>query len=165
MRRLDRATGKLSEQDTKLYSLASRARPPDVAPDTTDLPANWEAIEAPFIIHHGRHYYLLVSWDLCCRGLKSTYRTMVGRSRNITGPYVDKTGTRMLDGGGTQILAGNKTWLGPGGESLYVDKERTLIAFHAYDAKTGRPSLQISTIVWKHGWPQAGLAGGFDLPK
>jgi arabinan endo-1,5-alpha-L-arabinosidase len=165
MRRLDRATGKLSEQDTKLYSLASRARPPDAAPNTAELPANWEAIEAPFIIRHGRYYYLFVSWDLCCRGLKSTYRTMVGRSRNVTGPYVDKTGTSMSDGGGTQILTGNKMWLGPGGESLYVEKDRTLIVFHAYDGKTGRPSMQISTVTWKRGWPQAGLAGDSDSSK
>ncbi len=160
MRRLDRRTGKLSEKDTKLYALATRARPPDAAPNTPTLPANWEAIEAPFILRHGRYYYLFVSWDLCCRGVKSTYRTMVGRARKIAGPYIDASGKRMLDGGGTEILAGNKTWLGPGGESLYADKDRTLIVFHAYDATTGRPALQISTVAWQDGWPRVALAGG-----
>jgi arabinan endo-1,5-alpha-L-arabinosidase len=162
MRRLDRATGKLSQSDPKLYALASRERPPNAEPDTSALPASWEAIEAPFIIRHGRYYYLFVSWDLCCRGVKSTYRTMVGRSRNVTGPYGDASAKPMVDGGGTQILSGNQTWLGPGGESLYADKDRTLIVFHAYDAKTGRPALQISTVAWKHGWPRVALAGDHD---
>jgi arabinan endo-1,5-alpha-L-arabinosidase len=29
--------------------------------------------------------------------------------------------------------------------------------FHAYDAKTGIPSLQISTLTWTGGWPHAAL--------
>jgi arabinan endo-1,5-alpha-L-arabinosidase len=157
MRRLDRETGKLSAKDTKLYALASRERPPDAAPALPGLPADWEAVEAPFIIHHGAYYYLFVSWDLCCRGLKSTYRTMVGRSRKVTGPYVDATGKRMLDGGGTPVLVGNRRWLGPGGESLYVGQDQTIMVFHAYDARTGKPAMQISTVAWKDGWPQVGL--------
>jgi arabinan endo-1,5-alpha-L-arabinosidase len=157
MRRLDRETGKLSAKDTKLYALASRERPPDAAPALPGLPADWEAVEAPFIIHHGAYYYLFVSWDLCCRGLKSTYRTMVGRSRKVTGPYLDATGKRMLDGGGTPVLVGNRRWLGPGGESLYVGQDQTIMVFHAYDARTGKPAMQISTVAWKDGWPQVGL--------
>jgi arabinan endo-1,5-alpha-L-arabinosidase len=37
----------------------------------------------------------------------------------------------------------------PGGEDLIV--------FHAYDAKTGKPALQISTITWTDDWPHAAL--------
>src|SRR6185312_12277458 len=95
MRALDAATGKLSTKDTKLYSLASRVKPTDAAPAKPGLPPDWEAIEAPFIVHHGEYYYLFASFDLCCRGTESTYRTMVGRSRSITGPYMDKQGTPM----------------------------------------------------------------------
>jgi arabinan endo-1,5-alpha-L-arabinosidase len=32
-----------------------------------------------------------------------------------------------------------------------------LIVFHAYDANTGKPALQISPLVWKDGWPLAAL--------
>jgi arabinan endo-1,5-alpha-L-arabinosidase len=157
MRRIDRATGKLSAKDSRLYALASRERPADVAAGTPALPPNWKAIEAPFIIRHENIYYLFVSWDLCCRGTKSTYRTMVGRSRSVTGPYVDATGRPMLDGGGTQVLAGNQRWLGPGGESLYVGRDQTIMVFHAYDAETGKPALQVSTVGWKNGWPEVSL--------
>lgn len=163
MRALNAETGLLSTSDTKLYSLASRAKPAVVPPQKFDpehptLPPDWQAVEAPFIIHHGDFFYLFVSWDLCCRGTRSTYRTMVGRSHTVTGPYVDKNGTPMTQGGGSPLLTPNARWLGPGGESVLREKDGTdLLVFHAYDAKTGRPSLQISTLGWKVGWPEAAL--------
>lgn len=163
MRALDAATGMLSKSDTKLYDLASRKRPDLVPPQKFDpehpsVPPDWQAVEAPFIVDHGGFYYLFVSWDLCCRGTRSTYRTMVGRSQSITGPYLDKAGTPMTSGGGTQLLQPNQRWLGPGGESVLHDTNGTdLMVFHAYDATTGRPALQISTITWRDGWPQVAL--------
>jgi len=156
MRRLDDQTGLAG--DAKIYSLATRRRPDDPPPAKPGLPPDWEAIEAPFIVHHGGYYYLFVSWDLCCRGTQSTYRTMVGRSRTITGPYVDDHAVPMMQGGGTPLLSANNRWLGPGGESLLMQASgEDLIVFHAYDAHTGHPALQISTIVWNNGWPQAAL--------
>ena len=140
MRRIDPATGTLSTADSKLYSLATRERPENAAPAPPGLPPDWEAVEAPFIIHHGHYYYLFVSWDLCCRGTKSNYRSMAA-------------------GGGTQVLTPNQRWLGPGGESLYVGKDQTIMVFHAYDAQTGKPALQISTIGWKNEWPLVALQG------
>jgi arabinan endo-1,5-alpha-L-arabinosidase len=150
--------GLLSTTDTTLYSLARRAKPAATEAPPPGLPGNWQAIEAPFIVRHNGYFYLFTSWDLCCRGLKSTYKTMVGRSKSITGPYVDAAGKALADGGGTVLLVANSRWLGPGGESVYVgSKDQALIVFHAYDAKTGRPSLQISAIDWTGGWPHAGL--------
>lgn len=158
MRRLDERTGMLDAKDTKLYSLASRAKPENAPPPPPDLPPNWEAVEAPFIVHHGGYYYLFVSWDLCCRGTKSTYRTMVGRARKVTGPYLDRDGKSMAEGGGSELLAANQRWLGPGGESILMQPGgEDLIVFHAYDAKTGKPALQISTITWTDDWPHAAL--------
>jgi arabinan endo-1,5-alpha-L-arabinosidase len=159
MRKLDRKTGKLSTEDAHLYSLASRERPDDAPPAPPGLPPDWQAIEAPFVIHHGNYYYLFVSFDLCCRGVKSTYKTMVGRSPSVTGPYVDKGGKPMLQGGGSPLLTGNKRWLGPGGGSILPQKDADIIVFHAYDAATGHPFLQISTLDWKDGWPLAALDG------
>jgi arabinan endo-1,5-alpha-L-arabinosidase len=158
MRALDPATGKLSTTDTKTYSIASRAKPVNAGPNPPNLPGNWQAIEAPFIVHHGRYYYLFTSFDLCCRGVKSTYRTVVGRARSIAGPYADREGVPMLEGGGTTMLSANGQWLGPGGESILLrHREPDLIVFHAYDHVTGKSSLQLSTISWKNGWPTASL--------
>jgi arabinan endo-1,5-alpha-L-arabinosidase len=155
MRRIDAATGKVSTEDPKLYSLATRAVPKMPEPPKPGLPGDWQAIEAPFIVRHGGYYYLFVSFDLCCRGTKSNYRTMVGRSQSVTGPYVDAEGKAMLDGGGTQLLWANDRWLGPGGESVLQRPEGDIVVFHAYDAFTGKPALQISTLTWKDGWPHA----------
>jgi arabinan endo-1,5-alpha-L-arabinosidase len=158
MRRLDDHTGLLSKSDTRLYSLATRRRPDNAAPAPPDLPPDWEAVEAPFIVHHSDYYYLFVSWDLCCRGTKSTYRTMVGRSKKVTGPYVDKSGVPMMQGGGTELLTANHRWLGPGGESVLMQPGgQDIIVFHAYNAVTGRPSLQISTLTWQDDWPHAAI--------
>ncbi len=158
MRRLD-DSGMPSTSDTELYSLARRARPANAAPVPAGLPADWEAVEAPFLVRHKDYYYLFTSWDLCCRGLKSTYRTMVGRSHAVTGPYVDDAGKLLTDGGGTQLLVANSRWLGPGGESVLLHSNgKDLIVFHAYDAATGKPSMQLSTIDWSGGWPHAALA-------
>jgi arabinan endo-1,5-alpha-L-arabinosidase len=153
MRRLDGRTGMLSKKDTNLYSMATRKRP-----DGPNPPRGWEAVEAPFIVHHGGYYYLFVSWDFCCRGAKSNYRTMVGRSKHVQGPYVDRDGVPMLQGGGTQLLVGNERWVGPGGESVLLQPGgQDILAFHAYDAQTGMRALQISTLTWTDDWPHAAL--------
>jgi arabinan endo-1,5-alpha-L-arabinosidase len=159
MRHLDRKTGLLSEKDQKLYSLASRRAGSTTQQRNPDLPPDTEAIEAPFIFHHGDYYYLFTSWDLCCRGVKSTYRTMVGRSKNVTGPYVDRDGRPLMEGGGSPLLAGNSKWLGPGGESLLHEAHKDIIVFHAYSAVDGHPALHIATLGWSDGWPEAALEG------
>lgn len=159
MRHLDRKTGLLSKTDTRTYDLASRSRGPLSQPRSPDLPPDSEAIEAPFVMQHGNYYYLFVSWDLCCRGLKSTYRTVVGRASKVTGPYLDQAGRPMMEGGGGALLSANSTWLGPGGESLLHQPDKDLIVFHAYSATDGHPQLQISTLGWKDGWPRAALEG------
>ena len=157
LRRLDNS-GKVSTVDTTLYTIAARRKPDNAASAKPGLPADWQAVEAPFIFRHGDFYYLFVSWDLCCKGAKSTYRTMVGRAKAVTGPYVDAAGTPMRDGGGTEILRGNAAWTGPGGESVLAGIRDDLLVFHAYDSSTGKPALQISIIDWSAGWPRAALA-------
>jgi arabinan endo-1,5-alpha-L-arabinosidase len=158
MRALDPSTGKLSTTDTATYSLASRVKPANAEPRPPGLPDNWQAVEAPYIVRHGGYYYLFTSFDLCCRGVKSTYRTVVGRAKSITGPYVDRDGLPLLKGGGTNLLTANQRWLGPGGESILLrNGDKDLIVYHAYDHETGKPSLQLSTIEWVHGWPAAAL--------
>jgi arabinan endo-1,5-alpha-L-arabinosidase len=154
---LDPQTGKPS--DSTFYSLAARKPPVNPPPEKPDLPPDWQAVEAPFIVRHGHYYYLFVSWDLCCRGTKSTYRIMVGRSSEITGPYVDEDGEIMRDGGGSPVLTGNARWFGPGGQSVLLGhgKDPDILVFHAYAETTGKPALQVSTLTWEDGWPYAAL--------
>lgn len=156
MRRLGE-DGKPSNEDTRVYALAARAKPANPAPARPGMPPDWQAVEAPFLTRHDGYYYLFVSWDLCCKGNKSTYRTMVGRSKAITGPYLDASGKLMTEGGGTQVLSGNDAWFGPGGESVVTGSPDDLLFFHAYDGATGLPALQISTIQWSGGWPKVAL--------
>lgn len=144
MRRIDKATGKLSDADTILYSLAGR-------PGAADR----GAIEAPFIIRHGGFWYLFVSFDLCCRGVDSTYKIMVGRSQNVTGPYRDREDKLMTEGGGSLVLqATTPNWRGPGHCAVVQDVSGDYLVFHAYHGTTGRSELKISTIVWEDGWPR-----------
>lgn len=145
MRRVDPATGKLSQTDLTMYSLASRPR---------EKPING-SVEAPFIIRRDDYWYLFVSFDFCCRGAKSTYHIVVGRSKSVTGPYLDKTGKPMTEGGGSVVLgATTPNWRGPGHNAVLREPGADYLVFHAYHGQTGRPRLHISTMVWEHGWPR-----------
>ena len=156
MRCIDRSTGKLSEEDTTLYSIAARPRTGE-----QQTPPVTGAIEAPFIIKHGKYWYHFVSFDFCCRGAGSTYKIMVGRSKKVTGPYVDKEGKLMTAGGGTRLLDATEggRWVGPGHCAVLQDVSGDYLVFHAYDSQSqrSRSELKISTLVWEDGWPRAGV--------
>lgn len=145
LRKLEQATGKLSSQDQNLYSLASRPR-------TSGSPG---AIEAANIIRKNGYYYLFVSFDLCCRGANSTYNIRVGRARHLTGPYIDRSGKAMIDGGGTLVVGGAGRWAGPGHCAVLQEREGDHLVYHAYDTEwRGVPTLRISTLHWdSEGWP------------
>ena len=144
MRKIDAATGKLSTTDTKLYSLASRPR-------SAELPG---AIEAPAIVRRGGYYYLFVSFDFCCRGVNSTYNIRVGRSRRVTGPYLDRDGKDMMEGGGTLVISGGKRWRGPGHCAILRGETGDKLVYHAYDADArGASTLRITSISWEADWP------------
>ena len=145
MRKIDPATGKLSTADTTLYSLASRPRTPE-SPG---------AIEAPAIVRKNGYYYLFVSFDFCCRGTNSTYNVRVGRSRRITGPYMDRSSKLMTEEGGTIVVTGGSRWRGPGHCAILQDKDGEKLVYHAYDANArGTPTLRIASLIWDaEGWP------------
>lgn len=122
-----------------------------------------KAFEGAMVYKRGKYYYLLASVGTCCEGARSTYRTVVGRSRHLTGPYVDKQGGRMLDNHYETLLTGNDRWRGPGHNSEIVtdDEGQTWMLYHAYDAQDpgkGRVLL-MDQLVWdEDGWPS--VAGG-----
>ncbi|MBD3584796.1 family 43 glycosylhydrolase [Salinimonas sp. HHU 13199] len=111
------------------------------------------SIEAPTIIYRQGYYYLFVSLGKCCEGVDSTYRIAYGRATDIRGPYLDKNGNDMMNGGGTILDAGNSRWIGPGGQDIL---NTDVMVRHAYDASDdGTPKLLISTLNWdSNGWPR-----------
>ncbi|MGI5272365.1 RICIN domain-containing protein [Nonomuraea sp. CA-218870] len=136
MVRLDPATGK--RLDSTVRAIAGRGG---------------GAIEAPTVYRHGGYYYLLVSFDACCRGAASTYRVMAGRSTSVTGPYVDRDGVAMTAGGGTQILAGHGDVHGPGHQAVLADTDGDVLFYHWY-AGDGSSRLGVNRIGYDAaGWP------------
>lgn len=142
MRGLDRDTGLFSDDPT-LHTLARR-------------PIE-RALEGPYIVHRAGWYYLFVSFDLCCRGVESTYTVRVGRSELVTGPYRDRDGVPMTEGGGSVVLAGYGNVRGPGHASVLGEDGEQLLVHHFYDAGDGGvPRLQVRPLVWdEDGWPLA----------
>jgi arabinan endo-1,5-alpha-L-arabinosidase len=133
------------------HSIARRERSV-LADDRTPGPAE---IEGPFIFRKNDYYYLFVSWGLCCRGSDSTYKMMVGRSRDLRGPYVDEEGRSLAQGGGTLLMGGNKGWAALGHNSAYTFDGKDYLVFHAYeDADNGLQKLKIVEIKWDDKqWP------------
>lgn len=135
---LDPATGRRRTPNAPLYSLA---RTP--------------AIEAPFIYRRGDFYYLFVNWDLCCRGTNSTYNLRVGRSPRITGPYRDKQGVDLNQGGGSLLLESRGHLIGPGHAGIISTGGQDWLSFHYYDARRrGTATLALRRLIWDaDGWP------------
>jgi arabinan endo-1,5-alpha-L-arabinosidase len=100
-------------------------------------------------------WYLFVSFDQCCQGIASTYNVRVGRSDSLTGPYVDREGVPLTEGGGTLILSEYGQWKGPGHNGVFVEDGVYWMVYHAYDSnQIGVPKLRIESIGWdSEGWP------------
>jgi arabinan endo-1,5-alpha-L-arabinosidase len=116
------------------------------------------ALQAAALFERAGYYYLFVSFDLCCNGSDSTRRLMVGRSREITGPYVDREDIPMLEGGGSLVLESGTRYRGPGSNDVLLDGVRIYNVYHAYDAdKLGEATLRIAELVFDaEGWPISG---------
>ncbi len=113
------------------------------------------AIEAPFLYKHGDYYYLFVSWDFCCRGMQSTYKVAVGRSKQVEGPYLDKSGVDMAQGGGTILISSDSTFVAVGHNAAYTFAGEDYFVAHGYarDAD-GASKLILCKMEWdKEGWP------------
>ncbi len=114
-----------------------------------------DTIEAPYLIERDGYWYLFVSFDACCRGVRSTYNIRVGRSERIRGPYLDRDGVPMLEGGGTPLLSSIDNEAGTGHCSVIRDNDRWLLAYHYYDhLAAGRPTFGLRELRWDtQGWP------------
>jgi len=96
-----------------------------------------------------------VNWGHCCRGTNSTYNIRFGRSRNVTGPYLDREGNDLLEGGGTLLLESAGNAVGPGHLTIFEHDKKNYFSYHFYDAtQRGRSRLGIGVLQWdEEGWP------------
>jgi arabinan endo-1,5-alpha-L-arabinosidase len=115
--------------------------------------------EASDLIYNDGWYYLLATHGSCCDGANSTYNVVVGRSKKITGPYLDNVGRDMLEGGGKMVAATRGRLIGPGHFGhMILEKgvEKMSLHYEADLEQGGRSVLGIVPLLWKDGWPVAG---------
>ena len=111
--------------------------------------------EASCVIPHGGWYYLFINRGQCCRGASSTYYIQAGRSDSPTGPFLDREGVDLDQGGGTTILSTSGNFIGPGHVGYYVENGEEWVTYHYYDGdRNGAATLAIGTMKWEaDGWP------------
>lgn len=115
--------------------------------------------EATDLMYQDGWYYLLGTHGTCCDGANSTYNIVVGRSRKVTGPYLDNMGRDMLKGGGKMVVAAGDRLIGPGhfGRFIIGDGVQKMSCHYEADLdQGGRSVLGIRPLLWKNGWPVAG---------
>jgi arabinan endo-1,5-alpha-L-arabinosidase len=115
--------------------------------------------EATDLIYRDGWYYLLGTHGTCCDGANSTYNIVVGRSRKVTGPYLDNVGRDMLKGGGKMVIAAGGRVAGPGhfGRIIQGDGIEKMSCHYEADLdQSGLSVLGIRPLLWKNGWPVAG---------
>lgn len=122
------------------------------------------SIEAAYVIRRNDYYYLFTSRGNCCDGVRSDYRIVIGRATSPLGPYTDKDGKRLDEGGGTLLLASNEKWKGPGHNGIVRTtgggkNDGDWMFLHAYDADSARRGrlTQVRPLYWDDsGWFQLG---------
>ena len=124
--KLDAKTGYQANDDKTVYNIARR----------TSKASNG-AEEGPSLIEHGGQYFLFTAWDICCQQgndiEKTTYKTAYGRADKVTGPYKDRAGYDMANGGGTILMERYGRYVGPGGGEAFQDLNRVRFVHHYYD--------------------------------
>ena len=126
-------------------------------------------MEATALIYKDGWYYLLGTHGTCCDGANSTYNIRVGRSRSVTGPYIDKEGVPLLHGGGTLVATSQGRHIGLGHFGRVVADDGVQKFSMHYEAdldRSGRSVLDIRPLLWKDGWPIGGdnfTAGTYEI--
>ena len=104
-------------------------------------------------------YYLLGTHGTCCDGVNSTYNIVVGRSRNVNGPFIDNVGRDMMAGGGKMVIAAGNRMTGAGHFGrVKIDEGVEIMSCHfeADYERSGRSVLDVRPLLWKNNWPYAG---------
>ena len=120
---LDRKTGKLKSDKAKPIVI------------TTSLG------EGVFVIKAQGWYYIFASRGRCCAGIESTYNVVVGRSKNVKGPYLNKEGKSWVNNDCSSFLVGNYEEPGRGHNGFFTENDTTFIVYHAYTRSANGASL------------------------
>ncbi len=140
-RQINPDTGLLMESNTNTYHIAKRH-------------ANNGAIEAPYIIKREDYYYLFTAFN----PMDNSYHNRVGRSSSAHGPFVDRDGKPMLEGGGSPVTKGLSELFMPGHVSVFLDDDGKYYLVSEYFRKDSPSIMLIGTIVWdEDGWPITAL--------
>ena len=151
---------RLIELDPKTGGQLKGAAPP------RDLAINCEASD---MMYRDGWYYLLATHGSCCRGTDSGYNIRVGRSKKVSGPFLDDQGVDMIQGGGKLFLGSGGRYVGPG-HFGFIDAGGGLekFSFH-WEAdldRGGASVLEIRPLLWRDQWPVAGdnlKAGDYQI--
>lgn len=83
-----------------------------------------KAFEGTNIYKKNGYYYLFASINNCCDGERSRYKVVVGRSQDLLGPYLDKSGKDMINNAWKLVLEGDgQKFFGPGHNSIIVQDD------------------------------------------
>jgi Glycosyl hydrolases family 43/Concanavalin A-like lectin/glucanases superfamily len=141
---LDPSTGKRFSASSPIYRVANNG---PVFFSNTE--------EGSCLYQHDAYYYLFVNFGGCCAGVNSTYNIRVGRSGSVTGPYYDKNGINLTNGGGTMVLESTARYIGPGHAAIMNDNGTNWLTFHYYDGNNGgAATVGLMQLNWtEDGWP------------
>ncbi len=135
--------------------------------------------EGAYVVRRDGWWYLFGSTANCCAGPTTGYSVQVGRSRTLTGPYVDRQGVPLTASraGGTPVLNQNgNRWVGAGHNAVATDLAgQDWIVYHAIDRAdpylngtegiNERPML-LDRLDWVDGWPAVNAGRGpSDTPQ
>ncbi len=97
--------------------------------------------EGVFIIEDSDYHYILASRGRCCSGIESTYQIVMGRSKNVHGPYSTKEGECWQDNKYSLFLEGEYDEPGRGHNGFFFENDTTFIVYHAYTRSAEGASL------------------------
>nr|WP_321412571.1 family 43 glycosylhydrolase [uncultured Carboxylicivirga sp.] len=120
------------------------------------------AYEGTYIYKKENTYYFFASIGTCCNGVESTYTTVVGKSDNLLGPYLNKNGESMMDNQYEIVISANERFVGTGHNSEIItdDEGSEWLLYHAVDKDNphGRV-LMLDRLTWTDGWPAVKVEG------
>ncbi|MDO5572168.1 MAG: family 43 glycosylhydrolase [Bacteroidales bacterium] len=128
-----------------------------IAPGAMKKQIAGTAYEGSYIHKRKGYYYLFASTGTCCEGIKSTYKTVVGRSKSLFGPYLDRNGESMTDNKHEIVIDKNESFVGVGHNSEIVsdDKGNDYIFYHGVSIANPKGRvLLMDKVEWEKGWPK-----------